>query len=161
MEQIVISKLEKRHIKEASKLVQPLHETMVNKRQDIFLQSEEDWEKYFEERLLDKEWVLLVATIEDVVVGVCTAEIKRCGDDLQTKARTILFIDYISVNPKYRRNKVGTKLLDEVKNIAKENNFQTVELNVWGFNKEAMKFYDSNDMRPKRIVYEYLIDKEK
>ena len=161
MKQIVISKLEKSHIKEAIKLVEPLHETMVNKRQDVFLGIEEDWEKYFEERLQNNEWVMLVATVENAVAGVCTAQVKRCGDDVQTKARTILFVDYIAVNPKNRRNKVGTKLLDEVKRVAKDSNFQTVELNVWGFNKTAIEFYNSNDMKPKRIVYEYLIDKEK
>lgn len=161
MKNVVISILEQRHISEAAKLITPLYNTMVNEREDIFIRKEENWDEYLTTRLKDNNWIMLVALVSDDVVGVCTAEIKHCGDGKETQPRDIVFIDYIAVNENYRRCGVGTKLLDKVKLYAQNIKAQTVELNVWGFNGSAIKFYESVNMKPKRIIYEYLIDKEK
>ena len=161
MKNILITKLEQQHIKDAAKLIQPLHESIVEKRSDIYLSIEQDWEEYLEERLEDNDWIVLVALVDGRVIGVCTAEIKHCGDNKETRIRDILFIDYIAIDSKFTRRGIGTKLLDEMKKMAMNRKVQTVELNVWGFNTSAIEFYEYNDMKPKRIIYEYLIDKEK
>ena len=161
MENIVISKLDPKHVSEAAQLIIPLYNTMVKERKDIFIPKEEDLEEYLITKLQDSDWIMLVAVSKDNVVGVCTAEIKHCGDNKETRIRDILFIDYIAVDEEYKRRGVGTKLLDEIKSLAKIRNVQTVELNVWGFNTGAIEFYEKNKMKPKRIVYEYLTDKEK
>lgn len=160
MEKVVISKLEIEDIAHAAKLIQALHEKMVDMRRDIFIPKQENWKEYLESKLENEDYVLLVARDENKVVGVCSAEIKHLGDNVETRIRDILFIDYIAVDEEYRRCKIGTKLLDEIKKIAMDQDISTVELNVWGFNENAIKFYDNNQMKPKRIVYEYLIDKE-
>ena len=160
MEKVIISKLNKENIPQAAKLIQALHNTVLEKRKDMFLPKEENWEEYLTNKMEDKNFILLVACKENKIVGVCSAEIKHCGDGKETCIRDILFIDYIAVDEQNRRFKIGTKLLDEIKKIAKEEDVSTVELNVWGFNTGAIQFYEKNEMKPKRIVYEYLIDKE-
>lgn len=160
MDKVIISGLKKQDVSEASKLIQPLHNKMIEIRKDIFIHKEENWEEYLESKLVNDDYVLLVARTQTKVVGVCTAEIKHLGDGTETCIRDILFIDYIAVDEAYRRCKIGTRLLDEIKNIAKERKISTVELNVWGFNTGAIDFYEKNEMKQKRIVYEYLIDKE-
>ena len=159
MDKVIISKLRKDDISQAAKLIIPLYNTMLENRKDIFIPKEENWEEYINNRINNENFVLLAAYVDSNIVGVCTCEIKHCGDGVETYTRDILFIDYIAVNEKYRRLKIGTKLLNETKRIAKENNISTVELNVWGFNESAINFYDNNDMKVKRIVYEYLIDR--
>lgn len=160
MENIIISKLNKKDIHKATKLLQDIQEVMYEKRNDIFIRKDKDWEEYLQTKLIDKDFVLLSASINDELVGICSAEIKHCGDGKDTRIRDILFIDYIVVDEKYRRLKIGTRFLDEIKKIAKENKISSVELNVWGFNSGAISFYEKNDMQPKRIVYEFFVDKE-
>lgn len=160
MEKVIISNLQKENISYAAKLINILHNNMVKKRQETFILKEENFEKYLEERINNKDYILLQACIKGKLVGVCTAEIKHLGDGIETVVRDIVFVDYIAVKDNYKRCKIGTKLLDEIKRITKKNNIKRIELNVWGFNKGAIKFYEKNNMVPKRIVYEYLIDKE-
>lgn len=160
MDNVIISKLEKQDIFSASELVQLVHNKMMDNRQDIFIPKQENWEEYLKNKLEDNEYELLVARVQDKVVGVCVAEKKHLGDDIETRIRDILFIEYIVVDENYRRCKIGTKLLEKIKDIAKEKNISSVELNVWGFNCSAIEFYENNNMKPKRIVYEYFIKKE-
>lgn len=159
MENVIISWLSNEDIADASKLIQTLHKTIVDVRKDIFIAKEEDWKVYLTDRVSDKDYVVMVAKEHNQVVGVCVSEIKHCGDGIETCIRDILFIDYIVVAEKYRGYKIGKKLLNEMKKIAKEKNIPTIELNVWGFNDKAIKFYEQNEMKPKRIIYEYFIEK--
>ena len=155
-----ICKLESGHIHDAARLIKLLNQSMVNSRKDIFLPDDNNFEEYLVSGLSNEDMVLLTATIDNNVVGTCTAEIKHVGDGCKTCVRDILFIDYIVIDEKYRRNKIGTKFLDEIKKIAKDRGCQSVELNVWSFNTSAIEFYDNSGMTPKRTIYECIIDKE-
>lgn len=161
MENIVISKLEKKDIKEASKLIARLANYTLEQRQDIFVINYENWEQNLLERLSNKDFEIIVAKAKDKIVGVCSAELKHLGDDKVTKVRDILFIEYIIVDDEYKRNKIGTKLLNYMKDFVKANNILSLELTVWGYNKGAIEFYEKNDMKVKRTIYEYKMDGEK
>lgn len=160
MKDISIQNLEEKYIKSASILIANLHHTIITKRKDIFRDNKEDWEEYLKQSINSEDYKSIVALAGGEVVGVCVAQVKHCGDGKETNIRDILFIDYISVEENHRRCNIGSKLLDEMKNIAKNIGVGSLELNVWGFNKDAIEFYNKNDMMQKRIVYEYFIDKE-
>ena len=48
---------------------------------------------------------------------------------------------FLYVSEKYRNKKVGTKLMNEIKNIFSENGVKYIELNVFKDNKKANNFY--------------------
>lgn len=160
MKKIIVSDLKKEYAFQASTLISALHDTLVQTRQDIFVQKEQDWEEYLISKLEDNDWIIKIALIDNKVVGVCTSQIKYCGDGEETKKRVLLFVDYIAVSKENRRNKIGSILLDEMKKSAVERGVTSLELNVWGFNAGAIQFYEKNNMKPKRIIYEYILDKE-
>lgn len=54
-----------------------------------------------------------------------------------------LYLDDLIVREKYRGNKIGTKLLEEVLKIAKENNCKRIRWQVLDWNKPAIDFYNS------------------
>ena len=47
-----------------------------------------------------------------------------------------------------------------LKEKAKEENVDAIELNVWGFNEAAIKFYESLGMTVKNMKLEQLLDNE-
>ncbi len=54
-----------------------------------------------------------------------------------------LYLDDLIVRKKYRGNKIGTKLLEEVLKIAKENKCKRIRWQVLDWNKPAIDFYNA------------------
>ena len=160
MENIVISKLEMEDVKEAAKLVASLADYTLDKRPDIFIPNYENWESNLRERIESSDYHMIVAKEDENIVGTCIAEIKHIGDDEVTKVRDILFIEYIVVKDEYKRNGIGTAMLNNMKAFIKDNNIPSLELTVWGYNEDAIKFYNKN-LKVKRSIYEYMSDEER
>ena len=70
------------------------------------------------------------------------------------KDRKILHIEDICVDENNRKNGIGKKLYNKIIELAKEINIDSIELMVWGFNKNAIKFYESLGMNIKNLRFE-------
>ena len=97
MDKVVISKINNEDIHKAAILIKGVHDTMLKERTE-FLNTDEDFEKYLKENIDSKDYVFLKATYDDMLVGVCTCNIKHVGDGIETRIRDILFIEYIAVD---------------------------------------------------------------
>lgn len=64
------------------------------------------------------------------------------------------FIDDIVVDSKYRRKKA---LYEYLVNKAKSDNVDSIELNVWAFNKLALNFYESLGITVKNMKLENIL----
>ena len=67
------------------------------------------------------------------------------------KERTTYFIEDIVVDNKHRRKGVVKALYDCLFNLAKRSNIDFIEFNVWSFNTDAIKFYESLGMSVKNM----------
>ena len=65
-----------------------------------------------------------------------------------------LDVDQLVVAEESRNKGFGKMLIEEVKNIAKKNNCQRIELNCWLFNENALAMYDHLGFEKQRIIYE-------
>lgn len=65
---------------------------------------------------------------------------KKISNNKIMKDREILNISDICVDKDERRKEIGKKLYCQVLQIGKEKNMDSIELMVWGFNKNAIKF---------------------
>jgi len=74
-----------------------------------------------------------------------------------TKERKTAFIEYIVVSKNYQRKGIGTKLYEHLYNELKNKDIDSIELCVWEFNKEAVKFYESLGMNIKNMRFESTI----
>ncbi len=59
------------------------------------------------------------------------------------KERDFLDIDEFCVDEEHRRKGVATAMIEFIKDFAKENGFQRIELNMWEFNQGALAFYEA------------------
>ena len=63
-------------------------------------------------------------------------------------------MDQLVILEKYRNQGLGKKMMDEVKNISLENNCDSLELDCWTFNENAMAMYEHLGFKRQRIIYE-------
>lgn len=129
-----------------------------NARKDIFKEkSIEEIKTEFNNRINNKENIL-VAEENNNIYGVIVYKIKEVKEHINLKDRTTLYIDELVVDEKVRKMGIGKNLFSEVKKIAKEKNYDAVDLNCWNFNESAIQFYEKCGMNIQRLIMEIKTD---
>ena len=64
----------------------------------------------------------------------------------------ICFIDDICVDKNYQKQVIGKELFKSIKDFAKDNECNEIELNVWEFNKNAISFYEHLGFKTSRRI---------
>lgn len=133
------------------------HNLHLDNRPDIFEGGNFEVKSYVKSILNNKKTYKYIYEVDSKIVGLIFASIKfNLVDDL-TRSRKVAFIEYIIVNKNYQRMGIGTKLYHKLCSEIKKENADAVELCVWGFNKEAIKFYESLGMSIKNMRFESTI----
>ena len=135
-------------------LVKQIHELHLSNRPDIYNDGESFPKEYFEKVLSDANNLNYVYIENKKIVGVLIAAIQHTNPLPIIKPRTYYFIENIVVDKNHRRKGIAKKLFSYLTLKAKENNIDSIELNVWSFNTEAIKFYESMGMNIKNIRME-------
>ena len=115
---------------------------------------------------LDKEYFfsmveksnVIVAEKENQIVGYCIFAFKEHKETAISFGRKALFIEAIGVLENCKRNGIGKLMFSYIKDIAKENECDTIELGVNVKNEIAIEFYKSIGMKEKNIVMDYIIE---
>ena len=63
----------------------------------------------------------------------------------------------IVVDKEFRNKGIGKKLFEYITNLAKQNGISSVIVEVFAFNKDAIKFYQNIGMTARKIVYENIL----
>ncbi len=101
--------------------------------------------------------IYLIAELENDLVGICFSQIKEISNKKIMKNRKILHIENICVDENHQKNGIGKKLYEQIVELAKEKNIDNIELMVWGFNENAIKFYENLGMNIKNLRFEQKI----
>ena len=62
-----------------------------------------------------------------------------------------IFINCLVVNKRYEKQGIGKKLINKIENFAKENKYDSIDLTVAPFNKNAVGFYEHIGFESERI----------
>jgi diamine N-acetyltransferase len=98
-------------------------------------------EAYLEERLADPEAMVLVAECRRTQIGVAVALLREAPPIL-IPSRVVL-VENLAVEPRFRRTGVGRKLMDAAILWARAQGVTELDLNVYEFNIEAIRFYEA------------------
>ena len=153
-EKIIIRKAEIEDFYKVHRLIMQVHKLHVKERTDIYKDVDPMNFEEFKNELSNSNNIYLVAQLENKIVGICFSQIKEISNNRIMKNRKILNIGDICVDEKYQRNGIGKKLYNQIVQIAKEKNIHNVELMVWNFNKNAIKFYENLGMNVKNLKFE-------
>ena len=156
----MIRKANKNDYEKLVSLIYQVHQLHYEHRPDIYIEGN-PWNKEdFESMMEDKSILNLVYEEDGKIKGLLIATQKNNKTNSISKERTIYFIDDIVVDNQFKRQGIGTKLYEHLISIAKENKVDSVELNVWAFNSDAIKFYESLGMSVKNMKLEKIISND-
>ena len=134
------------------RIAEQVHRLHVSWRPDIYIFEKDIFSKEMFKKLIE-DGKVIVEFEDNIVKGFLMYSIRNYDIANQVK-RTVYFVDAIAVDEKYRGQGIGHKLLDYLKNIAKEKNLHTIELQVNAENKQAKEMYDKYGFTDKSINME-------
>ena len=156
-EGIIIRKAKISDFQGIHNLIMQVHKLHVNERNDIYKDVDPmDFEE-FRTELSNSNNIYLIAELENEIVGICFSQIKEISNNKIMKNRKILHIENICVDENHQKKGIGKKLYKQIVQLAKEKNIDNIELMVWGFNENAIKFYKNLGMNIKNLKFEQKI----
>ncbi len=110
-------------------------------RPDIFIDGDPLPYELYQRKINDDRFIYLVYEEDDKVIGYITASYFEYRNEL-LKPLKGFHINEIYVEEDMRHKGIGHKLIKTLEDMIKENGIDRLELSVWAFNAEAIKFYD-------------------
>ena len=156
-EKIIIRKAKPNDFSGVHKLIMQVHKLHVSKRNDIYKDIDPMNFEEFKTELSNSNNIYLIAEFENEIVGICFSQIKEILNNKIIKNRKFLHIEDICVDENYQKKGIGKKLYNQILELAKEKNIDDIELMVWGFNENAIKFYENLGMSIKNLKFEQKI----
>lgn len=156
---MIIEKAKKEQAAEVVELLKYICEIHRKGRPDIFVSDQPKYDEEDVKRLIDeKDTFILTAAEDGKVAGYVIAELIDGSRHPHMRSVKTLYIDDICVAPDFAHKGVGTALFEEAKKLGKELGCIRIDLNVWAFNEDAIKFYEKMGMTVSRMYMEYKLD---
>ena len=159
MENIVIRSAKREELEAVNKIRKQVNDIHVNGRSDIF--REDGWQfiaPFIYSRFDEENSDVIVAAIEDEIVGFAVVQYITRSESPFGKARKYFHIEEFGVDEEFRRKGIATSIIDFAKIEAKKNGFVRIELDMWEFNDGALAFYESVGFKTFRRYMESYID---
>ncbi|WP_223814628.1 MULTISPECIES: GNAT family N-acetyltransferase [Thermoanaerobacterium] len=129
-------------------LVKEVHSLHVKNRRDVYADVENPFtEERFKEILSDgKTKVFVAEDCNNEIIAYNIIEIMTARNIPILKERKFVYIDDLCVSSTHRRKGVGRMLFKHIVDYAKKSGYDALELTVWEFNSDAIKFYENLGM---------------
>lgn len=143
-----------------SALMDELHRLHVEARPDVYRELQTRMsEKEYEQLLETDHRYLYVAELPDQgeIVGYASAQLNVIQNVDLLKDRKMLYINEIIVGSKHRGHGTGKLLMQELIELGKEIQVDSVELTVSTFNTGAQAFYEQLGLAVRSSRMEYIL----
>ena len=125
-----------------------------NIRPDIFRDGAQKYDEAALAELLQDPTRPIFIAEDGQVLGYCFCILEETANHPVLEDEKTLYIDDLCVDENCRGRHVGKLLYEHACAFAREQNCQTVTLNVWCGNDSAMAFYDKMGLKPRKIYME-------
>jgi len=152
MKELIIREAALDELPRIEKLKRQIHDVHVKGRPDLFAPYK-DLET-FAGHSAAKNCSLLLAELEDQVVGFAMLQYVDRPASPYMQARKFLHVEEFCVDENHQRMGVGSRLMEALRRVARENGYPRIELDVWAFNEGAKQFYEAAGMHTYRYFME-------
>ncbi|MER1959008.1 MAG: GNAT family N-acetyltransferase [Solibacillus sp.] len=142
----IIEATEKDYL-EVNRLVRQGHEDHVAGDASVFKQVDCVMPKEYYMELLEQENSKVFIVKAERIIGFAVITIEYASKFASLIQRKFAYIHDFGVDRSVKRQGIGSLLFEACVNWAKEQNVESVELNVWEFNEEAIAFYEKYNMK--------------
>ena len=152
----MIRRAVKEDIPQIENLLYQIQKIHSDKRPDIFREGQKKYTAEELEMLLydENRPIFVHEGKKNAIDGYVFCIYKITKDHKSLCDRKVIYIDDLCVDENNRGNYIGTKLYKYVVALAEENDFDSIVLNVWNGNEDAMRFYRSCGMKPLKTMLE-------
>ncbi len=135
-----------------------IHELHVKGRPDIYKMPDnlEEFHASLKDSFSQENYRLFVSEKDDTIIGYALVRIVKREESLIGKKRCFYFIEEFAIEKSKQRKGYGKELMQFIIESAKLDLADSLDLEVWGFNKEAELFYQSLGMTTKRTSLELM-----
>lgn len=152
---IILRELQPDDYLQVDALMLQMHSLHLQKRPDIFRDVPHPYStEEYNQILKDNQKLKIAALIDDILVGLCIITLGNSMDCPVSISRPIAFIEDFCVDSHFRRHGVGSKLFNKAMEMAKKHGAERLELMVWSFNEDAIRFYEKIGLTPQNCVME-------
>jgi diamine N-acetyltransferase len=105
----------------------------------------------FQSYMSSPSHIVIVAELNGYIVGYSFAQLYYAPSSSGGE-RCSAFIDFFGVKSEYHRFGIGSGLFEQTKKWAQKKKADFLQLNVWQFNKRAIRFYERQGMEPLSVL---------
>lgn len=111
-------------------------------------------EKMYEDLLEDPNWFFLVAEGDQEAAGIVVAQKVEMQETSLDRTYTNLVLEFICVKESHQRLGIGTRLIEECKELSKQIGADSLSLTTWAKNTAAKDFFLHMGFSELRTIYE-------
>lgn len=156
---MIICKAEEKYIPGMIELLKQVGQVHHLGRPDLFRAGAQKYnEEDLQKLLRDESRPIFIAEDDGKVLGYGFCILKITKNDPVLADHTTLYIDDLCVDESCRGKHIGKAVYAHIVDYAKALGYDSVTLNVWSFNENAKRFYESLGMKPQKIGMEMLLE---
>jgi len=142
---------------EVYKITMEVHKLHLKNRPDVYLDIDNPLGKeYFNDLLnsINTKVFLVEDTDRKELMAYSIIQIMTTKNPIYIP-KTFVYVNDFCVKSNFKRNGIGKLLFSHIVDYAKTENATSLQLNVWEFNKDAIKFYEQLGMSTRNRVMEF------
>lgn len=131
-----------------------VHEMHTKERPDHYQMADTTLDQDYFNNLIDGENTKVFVLEEDQPIAYTILTIKNAAERPILIPKKVVYMDDFGVDQTFRGKGLGKRLFGEIVEYAKTIGADSLELGVWEFNEDAIKFYESMNLRTKSRLME-------
>lgn len=145
------------HMREATKsdyevvhqIQKQVHEIHTKERPDHYKMADTTLDREYFNSLIDGENTKVFLMEEDQPIAYTIITIKNTKERPILVPKKVVYMDDFGVESKYRGKGLEKMFFEKILEFAKNMEADSLELGVWEFNENAIKFYESMNLKAK------------